>query len=368
MRRDISLTRRRILGAGLLSLAGCGSLDRGRPDVDRPTGDERIQSILRETTTIDLHSHAGRVIAGRSGNFERPFEPVREPMSQGGMNLICLAVVADTPVTRVNADHTISAVRTPSPGELYEYAQHSFPRAMRLVEHERLALVTDRDSMAKVRKAGPAVIMASEGADFLEGQIDRVDEFYARFSLRHMQLTHYRVNELGDIQTVPEISGGLSAFGADVIRRCNALGIVVDVAHGPFDLVQRAAEVTTKPLVLSHTSLAAVPRPFSRLIGPDHARIIASTGGVIGIWPPASRFPTMTALAGGIAAMVDVVGVEHVGLGTDMLGLTGPAVFGSYTDLPVLIEALLARGFSSAEVSSIVGGNYRRVFDATMVS
>ena len=130
-------------------------------------------------------------------------------------------------------------------------------------------------------------------------------------------------NELGDIQTEAPVHGGLTDFGADVIRRCNTLGIVVDVAHGTFDLVKRAATVTTKPLVLSHTSLSYRPSRRARVISPDHARIIADTGGVIGIWPPAERFPSLPILADGIAAMVDVVGIEHVGLGTDMLGLVG---------------------------------------------
>src|SRR6185369_1916017 len=176
----------------------------------------------------------------------------------------------------------------------------------------------------------PSIVVAVEGGDFLEGLAERVDEAHARWQLRHLQLTHYRVNELGDIQTEAPVHGGLTDAGAVVIRRCNRLGLVVDVAHGTFELVKRAAEVTTKPLVLSHTSLSANPRPRSRLISVEHARIIAATGGVIGIWPPAAIFPDMAALAAGIARMVDAVGVEHVGLGSDMMGLVGPSTLASY--------------------------------------
>lgn len=64
-----------------------------------------------------------------------------------------------------------------------------------------------------------SAIIAAEGADFLEGQPDRVDEAYRRWALRHLQLVHYRVNELGDIQTEPPVHGGLTATGAEVIRR-----------------------------------------------------------------------------------------------------------------------------------------------------
>jgi len=153
-----------------------------------------------------------------------------------------------------------------------------------------------------------------------------------------------------------------------VIRRCNKLGIVVDVAHGTLDLVRRAASVTTKPLVLSHTSLTNNPARFTRLITPEHARLIAQTGGVIGIWPPESIFPTMDSFAAGMARMVDAVGVDHVGLGTDMRGLLGPSVFPDYDRLPALADALAAAGFSATDIGKILGGNYVRVFEASMAA
>ncbi|WP_296224289.1 dipeptidase [Ralstonia sp. UBA689] len=174
------------------------------------------------------------------------------------------------------------------------------------------------------------------------------------------------MNELGDIQTEPPVHGGLTDFGADVVRRCNALGIVVDVAHGTYDLVKRAAATTTKPLVLSHTALSGRPGARSRLISADHARAVAETGGVIGVWPNTGDFPSLDAMAVGIKRMADVVGVAHVGLGTDMLGFIRPPVFTSYAQLPELAAALLKAGFTSAEVGQILGGNYRRVFEATV--
>jgi membrane dipeptidase len=186
--------------------------------------------------------------------------------------------------------------------------------------------------------------------------------------LRHLQLTHYRVNELGDIQTEPPVHGGLTDTGAEVIRRCNRLGVVVDVAHGTFELVKRAIAVTTKPLVLSHTSLTSRPSRFTRQVTADHARMVAETGGVIGVWPPESVFPSMDALAAGMARMVDAVGVDHVGLGTDMRGLVGPSVFPDYDSLPDLAKALSRAGFSPPDMAKILGGNYVRVFEACMTA
>jgi len=260
-------------------------------------------------------------------------------------------------------DGLIHAYRQPNPGELYQYTQLAFGRVHELARDQGLAIVRNA---ADLRAAKTSAIISSEGADFLEGNIDRVDEAYAKWSLRHLQLTHYRVNELGDIQTEPAVHGGLTDFGAEVIRRCNRIGIVVDVAHGTYDLVSRAASVTTKPLVLSHTSYADNPGWYSRRISAGHARLIASTGGVIGVWPPQAYFPTLTALAAGMARLVDIVGIDHVGLGTDMTGLVGPSVLGDYGQLPGLAEALIGVGFNVTDTAKILGGNYARVFEASM--
>ena len=321
------------------------------------------QAVVADSTTVDMHSHAAKLLAVRS---DAPFTPLADPMREGGLAVTCLAIVSDSPTHRVMADGHIHPYRDPAPGELYVYAQRAFARLHRLVAEQQLAVITDAAQMQAARSTRPGIVVAAEGADFLEGNPDRIDEAYERWQLRHLQLTHYRVNELGDIQTEQPVHGGLTDAGAAVIRRCNTRGVVVDVAHGTLDLVRRAAEVTTKPLVLSHTSLTNRPRPFTRLITPEHAKLVAGTGGVVGIWPIAALFPDMGYLARAMAAMAAVAGVDHVGLGTDMLGLVGPATFDSYAQLPGLTAALLAAGFGAADVRKIMGGNYARVFAASM--
>jgi membrane dipeptidase len=131
-------------------------------------------------------------------------------------------------------------------------------------------------------------------------------------------------------------------------------------------MVKRAAAATSRPLILSHTSLNPNPPARGRTISADHARVVAQTGGVIGVWPPASIYPTIDAMAVGMAQLVDVVGIDHVGLGSDMRGLTGPSVLPSYRSLPLLAQALLARGFSPADAAKVLGDNYARVFAATV--
>jgi membrane dipeptidase len=351
-----SVSRRGFIGGvgAALTLAACASPEQHPVEAPSPA----VAALLADDVTIDIHSHAGQLI--RRGAFS----PVAAPMRDGGMATICLAIVADAGTTRVLPDGRIAAYRNPEPGELYRRSQESFQRAHGLIAEQGLAVVTDGETLAARRGGGPGVIVTAEGADFLDRDLGRLDAAYRIHHLRHLQLTHYRVNELGDIQTEAPVHGGLTDFGAEVIRACNRLGIVVDVAHGTFDLVKRAAEVTTTPLVLSHTSLSANPRPRARVISADHARLVAQTGGVIGIWPPSTIFPDRDAYARGIAAMVDAVGIDHVAIGSDMLGLTSPSMFDDYRALPDLASRLLAAGFDRAGAAKILGGNYRRVFAA----
>jgi membrane dipeptidase len=311
---------------------------------------------------VDIHSHAGNLIPMSFGRG--PPAPIADPMRQGGMSTICLAVVADSPIISISSGR-LRPSRDPRPGELYAFSQRSFGALHALVQEQGLPIVRTAAELRAARASRPSVIVASEGADFLEGKIERLDEAYQRWALRHLQLTHYRPNELGDIQTEPSVHGGLTAFGAEVIRRCNSMGIVVDVAHGTFDLVKAAAKATVKPLVLSHTSLSDRPSPWTRQITSDHARAVASTGGVIGIWPVMAYFPNMVSYADGFAKMGEVVGVDHVGLGTDLLGLGGPSTLPGYADLPQLAAALRTK-FTADETAKLLGGNYRRVFQASL--
>ncbi len=351
------VTRRGALFAGPLMCLGVAATPASAQERQAA-----VRAALAAGPAVDMHSHAGRVANTKRIREGTGFTPIAGPMRDGGMAAICLAIVSDGPTHHIEGKR-IRPYRDPAPGELYQYGTLAFERVRDLVRQEGLHTIATK---ADLKPGTPGVVISAEGADFLEGRLDRVDEAFNRWTLRHLQLTHYRVNELGDIQTEPPVHGGLTEFGADVIRRCNRLGIVVDVAHGTFDLVKRAASVSTKPLILSHTDLTTAPQPWTRRITADHARIVAGTGGVIGVWPVASTYPTFAAMAVGMARLVDVVGVDHVGLGTDLHGLTGKSTIEDYQDVPQLADALLTTGLNRQDVAKILGGNYARVFGATL--
>ena len=143
-------------------------------------------------------------------------------------------------------------------------------------------------------------------------------EVYKR-GLRHLQLLHERddmVSPLGDTNTTPAHLGGFTGFGAEVVKECNRLGIVVDLAHAGHETVLGTLEVATKPVIVSHTSLdsrtggnprmAEMMKP--RLISKEHAKVVADAGGVIGVWTKLADSPKE--FVESIKAMVDAVGIK----------------------------------------------------------
>ena len=130
--------------------------------------------------------------------------------------------------------------------------------------------------------------------------------------------------------------------------------------------MKQAVRVSTKPLLLSHTALrgskAQGPTPLTeRQITADHARTVAETGGSIGIW---HFFPSLERYVEGLKEMADVVGVDHVSIGTDTSST--PGLFSEYDPFPRLVEAMLRGGFTRADAAKIVGGNYLRIFAASV--
>lgn len=355
------LTRRQLLrgtlgsafGAGLL-LGGCSGIHGKRPGELDP----RVASLLDTAVSVDIHTHAAGASFLRVPRFD-----LADHMRRGHMTAVCLCHSADGPVIRRPSDGgRIRQYREPAPGELYAHTARRLDFMDAMVSRYGMTRVLTPADLTAAKAAGrPALIGTIEGSHFMDGKLERVQEVYDR-GIRQLQVVHYMPSELGDQQTEDAKWGGLSPLGADMIRECNRLGIVVDVAHGTYELVLQAAKVSTAPFVLSHTSLAVRPlRPYSRLISADHARQMAAAGGVIGVWPSGSSFVDARAWVAGIARVVDAVGVDHVGIGTDMEGGINE-VWADYADLPAVADLLLKQGFNPNEAAKLMGGNFVRVF------
>ena len=143
-------------------------------------------------------------------------------------------------------------------------------------------------------------------------------------------------------------------------------GIVVDVAHADRATLLGVVDAASAPVVSSHTGARAL-QDFARFLSDDELRAIAGTGGVVGLWPYRALrkgVRTMADLVAHARHVADVVGSEHLAIGTDMNGVPGLTDgYRGETDLPLVTAALLAGGFDAAEVRGIVGGNAVRVLE-----
>jgi membrane dipeptidase len=316
-------------------------------------------ALLRRSISVDVHTHGGKT--GISSKAP-PSGDLASDMRDGSLAVACLADVPDAPVLGRDAAGALSALHSPAPGELYRHHLERLAWMDQLVTHHGVRRALCAADLEAAHSAGePAIIGDVEGLDFLDGKLERLEEAHHR-GLRHLQLVHYTPNAIGDFQTGAITHAGLSEFGAEVIRACHRLGFVCDVAHATEAMVKQAVKVATKPLLLSHTAVsgspAMGPTPLAgRQVSTDHARAIAETGGSVGVW---HFFPSLGNYVDGLKEMADIVGVDHVSIGTDQFDARGCVA--DYTRWVHLVAAMLRGGFTADETAKIAGGNYLRIF------
>jgi membrane dipeptidase len=355
--------------ASLVAGGSTGWLLEASPDAavaaDVPRIDDETAALLNSVIGIDMHSHA----AGVNGRPEPTYD-LAARLRTGRMTAICLCHSSDVPVLRREEDGKVLTVRNARPGELWAYTQSRLRWVDSMLQTQGLRRALKRGDLEALHaERAPAIVQAIEGSQFIEGRLERIEVVYAR-GLRHLQLVHFYTSDMGDNQTEPAAQGGLTALGKQAIAECNRLGIVVDVAHATIQFVEAAARISKTPLLLSHAAIALREdrmKLFTRLISSAHAKLVAQTGGVVGIWAAPSRYKSIDDWVADIARAVSIVGVDHVGIGTDNSGFgASPAVWDDYSTFPLVVQSMRRRGFSAQEIRKIAGGNYVRLFNQSM--
>jgi membrane dipeptidase len=275
-------------------------------------------------------------------------------------------------------------------------------------------LVTTGDAVrAAVARGHVALLLGVEGGHAIEHSLARLDSLYG-LGVRYMTLTWNNGNEWAGASMDPRRQGGLSDFGRQVVRRMNELGMLVDVSHVSDSTFWDVLATTTRPVIASHSACRALAH-HPRNLTDEQLRALARNGGVVGInfypvflddrfahqyeqlrqrlapqldsiraryrgRPGASAFavdkllgqhaeslavPGVDRLVAHIDHAVQVMGVDHVGLGSDFDGISVlPRPMTDVTSLPLVVAALQARGYSDTDVRKILGENFLRLLSS----
>lgn len=204
-----------------------------------------------------------------------------------------------------------------------------------------------------------AALLATEGAHPLEGDLSKVQTLYDA-GYRMMGLHHFFDNRLGG--SLHGVSGGgLTEFGRNVVQEMERIGMIIDVAHSSVKVVEDVLDMSASPLVVSHTGVYGACES-ARNIPDELMQRIAAGGGLIGIgyWDGAVCDPSPTSVVASIRYAVDLVGIDHVALGSDYDGAT--SVLFDASELAILTEIMLRENFTETEIRAVMGANAVRFF------
>jgi len=329
-------------------------------------------AFLERHASVDVHCHPGRFFLRNlpyetptSRAFGAPFEArALGDLNAGHVSAGLFAAVSDMRLLELTAQG-IRAAREFGVGEAFEDYRRQIALLKSLVAtHGAAAGLSPADIRAAARHRHTAAVFAIEGGDFIEDELDRVHDAF-HDGVRCITIVHYHVNQIGDIQTAEPVHHGLTALGKAVVRELNATGIIIDLAHATFEVTRDVVEHSSKPVMISHTNLTRPALSHPRLVTPEHARLVTAAGGIVGSVPSGIGQSTFAEYIESILRLIEAVGVEHVAIGTDMDANFRP-ILRSYRDWSLIPAALLAHGLDEASVAKIMGGNFLRVFKASL--
>lgn len=373
-----------------LLAAACASL----------TPEQRAQRIHASAPVFDGHNDLPGEIRGAGSSFEQ--YDIAQRLDHGHTDLPRLREGG------VGAQFWSAYVPTSeiAKGTSARYCREQIEliRAMCARYPKDMELALGAADVDRIRSSGRiAGLIGIEGGHAIENSLDKLREFHA-LGARYMTLTHNDTLDWADAATDESEHGGLTAFGEDVVRAMNRLGMLVDVSHVSADTMRDVLRVSAAPVIASHSSaFALVQHP--RNVPDDVLRLVARNGGVVMVnfapgfvdaeaakiflgfyaatraidartsdeaerarlrdeWRKANPLPPvpLANVADHVEHIARVAGVDHVGLGSDFDGIpAGPVGLEDVSKYPALTAELLRRGWSERDVRKVLGGNALRV-------
>jgi membrane dipeptidase len=319
--------------------------------------------LLSQSLAVDIHAHPSRF---HRANVPRIEEEEIDRYLRAGTDVVVCNISTDTLyrggyVTREGRSVETGNLRA-EPGESWVFTLDRLERILATdASGEALLVRTPEEALEAKRQGKLALIAALEGADGLEGEIEHLREL-GRRGVSLVQIVHFRANEIGHIQTWPYTPGGLTEFGKQVVSEANRLRMVIDLAHANAETIRDVLAVSSHPVIFSHTGALSLKK-LDRHLDDEEIRAISRHGGVIGIWPNGDALPELADMLDHVDYVRKLVGVEHVGIGSDLRGMsTYTAGFGEEARFDALAEGLQARGYSPGEIEKVMGENFVRVW------
>ena len=362
-----AISRRNLLalmGAGLAARPALAATGLNLSEAQLQAGAD----VLGRHPSVDVHAHPGRFFLRDAPQTPTtralglPAEAqVLADMTAGRVTAAFFACVSDATLLGLTPSGGMGVTREFQPGEAWAEYGRQIALLQAMAKRGDVARGLTRGDIGKALKAHrTAAVFAVEGGDFIEDRMDRVHQAHAD-GVRAITIVHYHPNQIGDPQTEQPRTPGLTPTGRRIVREMNRAGILIDLAHASFGVTKDTLALSDKPVMLSHTNLKRPDLDHPRLISVEHAKLVASHGGIIGSVPSGIGQTSLGDWINSILRLIDAVGVDHVAIGTDMDANYRP-VFTDYRDWGVIPAALLARGLSEAETAKVIGGNALRIF------
>ncbi len=381
-----------------LTLVGVGIAPAQQTTRDRPDLDRRAAELHRGALVIDTH-----------------MDTLQRVLIQGA-DLGVRSASGQSDLPRLKAGGVDAQFFAVWPDPMYA-PHHAARRTLQLIDAmygvlnrypDRIELARNAGELERIVASGKlAALMGIEGGHAIQNDLALLRMFH-RLGVTYMTLTHSNTNDWADSSTDKPRWGGLNDFGRQVVREMNRLGMLVDVSHVSEETVMDVLEVSTKPVIASHSSCLALcnhPRNLS-----DKAlRAIAQKGGVVGInffsgFVDQKYLDAMNAMQNDILAAINekkqiapedldrvaaerlkllddpgiprppfarlldhidhavkMAGIDHVGIGSDLDMIPTPEGMNDVSDMPKITKGLLERGYREADIRKILGGNFLRV-------
>lgn len=392
MKMNFSLSLVGICGLVALTIFGCQS----KPSTDKVLQD--AAAFHEQLLVFDTHN-----------------DVLYSSVLEKGADIGQLLNFGHTDLVRLKeggVDVQVFAVWSDKTGD-FAYANRQIDSLMNVISRnpEVIALARNPDEIETIRKSGKiAAVIGVEGGHMIEDSLEKLDSLYAR-GARYLTLTWN--NSLSWASSAsdevnpgyPAERKGLNEFGKSVIKRMNELGMMVDLSHVGRQTFFDVMEVTTKPVLVTHSNVYAIT-PSPRNLEDDQIEAIRKNGGVIGVNfysgfidsayarkvhdayckyvsddaellstdEKLARLPeqgvnevrpTLDKLLDHIDYLVDKAGIDHVAIGSDFDGVDStPQGLNDVRDFPALTQALIGRGYSAEAIRKIMGENMMRVFRA----